>query len=328
MSDMTVDLLLINSFLHPDLIVYPSGSGLVEGRLAPAYKQDVRAGGGAYTGKVAAQFGRNVSYLDWVGDDVFGNVTIEQLSAMGHDTSGIHRYSGQHMFCVSVADSHSQGATMVATYPPDWQRTFTEISDGIHSAASAADAYVYSWFWSFAHPDLHDAPTADLMGDIHRHHGRTVLDPNWKPDGPPPPHELAELRKSLPFVDMLLPNTRDASLLVGEHDPAEQVRRLLGLGPAAVVLTAGGTRAYWGEAHDGRVYSIPTPRVDVIDTTGAGDAFGGAIVSTARDLPSSVAIACSAASLTTAAQLGDGPLPNDSLRAQSTQLLAEMEEHR
>lgn len=328
MSDMTVDLLLINPFLHPDLVVHPSGPGLVEGRLAPAYKQDIRAGGAAYTGKVAAQFGRSVSYLDWVGDDMFGNVTIAQLSAMGHETSGIHRYTGQHMVCVSVADSRSQGATMVATYPPDWQRSFAEISDGIQGAPSATDAYVYSWFWSFAHPDLQEAPTAELMAEIHRRHGRTVLDPNWKPDGPPPPHELAELRKSLPLVDVLLPNTRDASLLVGDHDPPEQVRRLLGLGPAAVVLTAGGTRAYWGEANDGRVYSIPTLQVDVIDTTGAGDAFGGALVGATRDLPSSVAIACATASLTTAALLGDGPLPNDSLRTQSAQLLAEMEEHR
>ena len=56
-------------------------------------------------------------------------------------------------------------------------------------------------------------------------------------------------------------------------------RRLLGTGPAAVALTLGAAGAVWcartgGPDHEGHVAA---PAVTVVDTTGAGDAFAGAL---------------------------------------------------
>jgi ribokinase len=55
-------------------------------------------------------------------------------------------------------------------------------------------------------------------------------------------------------------------------------RRLLGLGPRSVVITLGDAGAV--VADGGRVWHVPAVTVDtVVDTTGAGDAFAGALAS-------------------------------------------------
>jgi ribokinase len=44
-----------------------------------------------------------------------------------------------------------------------------------------------------------------------------------------------------------------------------------GVEPASLVVTLGGDGATWGDLH------VPAPPVKVVDTTGAGDAFCGAL---------------------------------------------------
>jgi ribokinase len=61
-------------------------------------------------------------------------------------------------------------------------------------------------------------------------------------------------------------------------DAEECARRLLGLGPRSVVITLGAAGAV--VADGSRVWRVPAVAVDeVVDTTGAGDAFAGALAS-------------------------------------------------
>jgi ribokinase len=75
-------------------------------------------------------------------------------------------------------------------------------------------------------------------------------------------------------VDVLIPNRGELEAIAGRSgDPVELAR---GLDAArAVVVTLGGEGAAVIEGP--RVERIPAPRVDVVDTTGAGDAFCGAL---------------------------------------------------
>jgi ribokinase len=88
------------------------------------------------------------------------------------------------------------------------------------------------------------------------------------------PEELVQL------ADVVVPNESEAALLTGQPVEEEnQVRRaaatLLGRGVGAVVMTLGGRGALL--AHPGGVNRIAPVPVDVVDTTGAGDAFCGAL---------------------------------------------------
>ena len=99
---------------------------------------------------------------------------------------------------------------------------------------------------------LRDGPRASALAAIERARaaGMTVsVDPSsW-----------ALLRPgALPAVDLLLPNEREAELL-GERD--------------GMVVKLGAAGARWGDVH------VPAPPVDVVDTTGAGDAFAAGLLS-------------------------------------------------
>jgi ribokinase len=79
------------------------------------------------------------------------------------------------------------------------------------------------------------------------------------------------------LCDVLVPNEHEAAELAGRDGRPGELAAVLGerLGARAVVVTAGADGAY--VAADGRVEHVPTSRADPVDTTGAGDAFLGAV---------------------------------------------------
>lgn len=91
----------------------------------------------------------------------------------------------------------------------------------------------------------------------------------------------------LAVCDPLVVNEHEAAFL-GVSGPIE----LLNLGPRSVVITRGARGAV---VADGRtVVEVPSPKVRVVDTTGAGDAFAGALswrLALGDDLPTAARFA-------------------------------------
>ncbi|MDI6819848.1 MAG: carbohydrate kinase family protein [Candidatus Hodarchaeaceae archaeon] len=89
---------------------------------------------------------------------------------------------------------------------------------------------------------------------------------------------LDAIRDLLGMTDILLPNRRGALELTKETDVRRAARKLLGLGPEIVLITLGegGSLLVTAEGE----HRIPIYKVEnVVDTTGAGDAFNSAFVS-------------------------------------------------
>jgi sugar/nucleoside kinase (ribokinase family) len=75
---------------------------------------------------------------------------------------------------------------------------------------------------------------------------------------------------TLRLVDVFAPNQSEACQLTGDEDPGRSAARLAEFCPL-VVVKAGAQGAY---AHaGGQAWHAPALPVDVVDTTGAGDAF-------------------------------------------------------
>ncbi len=96
-------------------------------------------------------------------------------------------------------------------------------------------------------------------------------------------HREALLRV-LPQMDVLLINDTEARLLSGESNPLRAARRILTLGPRALIVKHGeyGATAYFGPGifHDPAEQHHPfrspaLPLEEVVDPTGAGDSFAG-----------------------------------------------------
>lgn len=269
---------IANGFLHPDIIVRGKpGDRLVQGHVLPTYEQETRIGAGAYTALVVAAQGIGCSLLDRVGTDIYGEMTMSALKERDLDLSGIERYAGAHMFCLSIVDEAGEGGTMVINYPEPWRRNIQSFRSELTDASSPV-IYLYSWYWSFAHPELAKSKTSDLVR-IAASDGKTVLlDVNYKPADPPPVNDMEQLRLAVRHVDVLMPNARDAALMVGDLDRVKTIAALQELGAKRIVLKCGAEGVYVSEA-SGAVAHIRAPTVPVLDTTGAGDCFGGGFAS-------------------------------------------------
>jgi len=79
----------------------------------------------------------------------------------------------------------------------------------------------------------------------------------------------------LRLVDILTPNESEAQALTGSVVPAEAARILTVRGVGIVVVTCGANGAFLTTGND--VTHIPGFLVETIDSTGAGDAFNGAL---------------------------------------------------
>ena len=120
-------------------------------------------------------------------------------------------------------------------------------------------------------------PCADaLEAVVERLAGRALIavDPNCRPaiisdeDG-----YRARLRRVLAGADLVKVSEEDVAWLDPHRDPVAATRELMSGGASAAVLTRGGEGAVAMTAA-GEV-AVPAPPADVVDTIGAGDAFGG-----------------------------------------------------
>ena len=87
---------------------------------------------------------------------------------------------------------------------------------------------------------------------------------------------LDDVAGVLPEVDYFVPNDDEAAALTGESDPRRQAERLLELGAGTVIVTMG-ERGLVAASRDETI-ELPAPRVDVVEPSGAGDAFAAGLV--------------------------------------------------
>jgi fructokinase len=104
-----------------------------------------------------------------------------------------------------------------------------------------------------------------------------LLDPNWRAKAiPDADAHRARLRHLLLRTDIVKTSTEDLSFLVPGCGIADAARILLGWGARCVLVTDGPSsiHAFTG----GDQIAVQAPPVEVVDTVGAGDAFGGAFL--------------------------------------------------
>lgn len=127
----------------------------------------------------------------------------------------------------------------------------------------------------------------------------TVLNP-----APAPPDGLPDALLAL--CDVVVPNEHEVDLLGG-------VERLLAAGVGTVIVTRGAAGVAVAGA-DGSRWNVPAFHVDPVDTTGAGDAFCGALaarLAAGDGLPRAVRYAAAAGALATTLAGAVPSLPTD-----------------
>jgi sugar/nucleoside kinase (ribokinase family) len=86
--------------------------------------------------------------------------------------------------------------------------------------------------------------------------------PDWK-----------KLRELLPFVDVFCPNSREAEAITGESEPEAAAEVLLKNGVRQFVAIKNGELGAYARPANGSGIFYPPHDLEIIDSTGAGDAY-------------------------------------------------------
>jgi fructokinase len=104
-----------------------------------------------------------------------------------------------------------------------------------------------------------------------------LLDPNCRPQTIPDADAyLARIWRILPRADLVKVSVEDLAFLAPGASVPEAARVLIDAGAGTVLVTDGPAivRMFAGTEH----LAVPVPPADVVDTVGAGDAFGGSFL--------------------------------------------------
>ncbi|MHC3814458.1 ribokinase [Streptomyces sp. DT9] len=235
-------------------------------------------GKGANQAVAAARLGARTALLARVGDDAHGRLLLESQRSAGVDTTGV------------LVGGAPTGVALI-TVDPTGDNSIV-VSPGANARLTPADIRA-------AAPLLAAARVVSVQLEIPLETvvetarvlpagTRLVLNPS--PPAPLPAEVLAA-------CDPLVVNEHEARFILGQGagtTPESWARALTALRPRSVVITLGAGGALAADTRTGEYVRVPSPEVDAVDTTGAGDAFTAALawrLGLGEELPMATALA-------------------------------------
>lgn len=217
---------------------------------------------GSSSGIVAhnlAALGSRVGFISRIGDDQLGQIAVERLEASKVDVSKLRRSAGAATGLTVILQRESW--RQIITY----LGTIAELSFDDLDLVYLADAKHFH-FCSYYLQSALRPRVAELFRQL-KGAGLTIsLDTN---DDPEDSWE-GGLQEVLQYVDVFLPNSREARKIAKADNLEEAVARLSGIVPLLVVkLGAQGAMAQHGKDR----YTCPPVEIQVVDPVGAGDSF-------------------------------------------------------
>jgi len=233
------------------------------------------AGTAAGTAIDMARLGLNVATIGAVGDDELGRWLTHKMETEGVDVSGL-----------SIVDSAPTSATMLPIRP-NGERPALHVKGANarlsldHMDWDLIESADYVHFGGTCLLDeLDGQPTAEILRRAQEAGAITSLDMLGMPDA-----DIDRLfGPVLPYLDYFLPNEDDILLVSGQKNQNDALAWLRDHGVGATVVSLGADGASYVPADETEV-RVPAYDVDVVDTTGCGDAFSaGFIVGLAEGL--------------------------------------------
>jgi fructokinase len=229
-------------------------------------------GGGPFNTAIAlGRLGIPVAFLGTLSHDEYGGLLARLLLEAGVDMSLV-RWSDAPT-PVAVVHRHDDGGNSYTFY-----LTGTSLTDLPPEAVP--DLPEHMWAIHVGTLGLAvDPPAAAYEALLDREAGRRtiVLDPNVRPAvfGDQVSY-LARFERLARLADIVKLSDDDAAWIYPELDLADALEHVLGLGPRIVAITMG-TLGAVAASREGYA-RVPAVPVTVVDTVGAGDSFGAALL--------------------------------------------------
>ncbi|MCD6505251.1 sugar kinase [Candidatus Poribacteria bacterium] len=257
-----MDVICLGIFVA-DVLAKPITKIPDRGKLELFDEMELHTGGCANNTAIGlARLGISAGAMGKVGEDGFGDFVINNLRRNGVDTRGIRR-----------TDEANTSLTFVMI-APDGERSFLHYI-GANGTIKPEDidfgligeSRILHIGGFFLMPGFDGEPTVQVLKKA-KEMGVTIsLDTAWDSRG----NWMKLLEPCLPYVDIFLPSIEEAKMLSSKEDPEEISLFFLDYGIEIVGLKMGEEGSYV-RTRDEAVRE-PAYKVNVVDATGAGDAF-------------------------------------------------------
>lgn len=247
--------------LNLDLILYGLPEQLAPERELLADRMMLTLGSSsAIVAHNLAALGSRVGFQSRIGDDPLGQIALERLRESGVDTLLVRRVPGAATTGLTVILPHGSWRNILTYMGTIAELTWDDLD--LNYLADSRHFHLSSYF-------LHRA-LRPRIGELLQHlksKGLTIsLDTNDDPED----RWNGELQGVLPYVDVLLPNEREACKIAGTEDLEGAIHKLSAVVPLVVVkLGPRGAMAQRGKER----FFRPGREVTTVDTVGAGDSF-------------------------------------------------------
>lgn len=220
--------------------------------------KDVVGGSATYASYAASVFAP-VRPVAVVGED-FPEATLAALASRGVDVSGVERAKGKTFRWAGRYD-----AVLASRVTLDTQlNVFADFRPKISPAHRATPFVMLG--------NIHPALQLDVLGQIEK--PALVIADTMNLWIDTEPKLLGEL---LSRIDLLVINEEEARQLSGQHNISRAAREIRSRGPAQVIIKRGEYGAVLFDG-DSTFFAPAYPLEDVVDPTGAGDTFAGALL--------------------------------------------------
>ncbi|MBC9891291.1 sugar kinase [Salmonella enterica subsp. enterica serovar Panama] len=238
-----------------DRIYYVEGLPTEGGKYVAKRYTEVGGGPAATAAVAAAKLGAQVDFIGRVGDDDTGNSLLAELESLGVNTRHNRRYT-QAMSSQSAIMVDAKGERIIVNYPSP---------DLLPDAGWLNDIDFSQWDVVLADVRWHDG--AKQAFTLARQAGvMTVL------DGDITPQDISEL---VALSDHAAFSEPGLARLTGMSEAIDALKKAQMLTNGHVYVTRGSEGCNWPEK--AAVRHQPGFTVEVVDTTGAGDVFHGAL---------------------------------------------------
>jgi fructokinase len=249
-------------------VITAVGEALVDLVLDPTGRLSSALGGAPFnTARTCGRLGADVSFAGSISSDRFGRMLIDQLEA-DHVGTGLVPISDRPT-TLALAELDDRGAARYQFY-----------IEGTSAPALDAPIDVAGGTLFTGGLALTLQPMAGAVEATVQASGDDVLvmiDVNARPAIVADRDEyVARVRRLASRAQVVKVSDEDLAYIDPGLEPVEAARRLLDVGPAVVLLTAGGSGVTVLTRHGER--HVPVAPVEVVDTIGAGDAFSGGFI--------------------------------------------------
>lgn len=224
----------------------------------------VRNGGDGLNAAIGmSRLGTHCAIMAAVGDDPFGRVIIDAASGAGVDTSAVRvRADASSPIAITLVDASGDRVFVYNGGAMD-RFSIEDVDQGLLARGRFVHVGgVYNL------PGLEPQGLTEILRLAKELGKITSMDVTWDASGT----WLPTIAPSLPYLDYFLPSYQEARAITGQERPEQAARFLRERGVGTAVVKLGKEGCYLQSARGER--RLPACGVrNVVDTTGAGDAF-------------------------------------------------------